>query len=133
MNQDCPLETRAIPHITTESTSINTQNATLIPQMNVEPPKQVKENTEGEERTTLPLIKYRREYSDQNIIKEGLVLCTRTAEWFTRKKSTMREVQLRKTRLRWRQFKAVLKPNRIELYHVTVSLQKNFRGFYQLY
>lgn len=73
------------------------------------------------ENTTINFIEHERDNTKQTL-KQGLVLCTRTEEWYTRKKSTMREVQLRKTRLRWRRFKAVLKPNRIELYHVTVRL-----------
>lgn len=72
--------------------------------------------------TTIPLIESQQYYTKNKKIKQGLVLCTRTEEWYTKKKSTMREVQLRKTRLRWRQFRAVLKPDRLELYHVTVSL-----------
>lgn len=76
----------------------------------------------NDEPTTLPVIKFKRDSTD-HVIKEGLVLCTRTAEWYTKKKTAMHEVQLRKTRLRWRQFKAVLRPNRIELYHVTVSFE----------
>ncbi|KAI8064272.1 uncharacterized protein B0P05DRAFT_476440 [Gilbertella persicaria] len=51
------------------------------------------------------------------VIQQGLVLCTRTEQWYTRKKTTTRELQLRKTRLRWRRFKAVLKLDRLELYH----------------
>lgn len=72
--------------------------------------------------TRIPLIESQQYYTKNKKIKQGLVLCTRTEEWYTKKKSTMREVQLRKTRLRWRQFRAVLKPDRLELYHVTVSL-----------
>ena len=37
----------------------------------------------------------------------------------------MREVQLRKTRLQWKQFEAILKPDRLELYHVTVKLDQS--------
>lgn len=76
---------------------------------------------EEEDNPTIPLIEHHRYYTKDMIIKQGLVLCTRTEEWYTKRKSTMREVQLRKTRLRWRQFKAVLKRDRIELYHITVS------------
>lgn len=78
---------------------------------------------EEEEYTVIPLTEqqFQQRYNKEAVIKQGLILCTRTEEWYTKKKTTMREVQLRKTRLRWRQFKAVLKPNRIELYHVTVS------------
>lgn len=68
----------------------------------------------------IPIIEERRYIKKNEIIKQGLVLCTRTAQWYTKKKSTTREIQLRKTRLRWRQFKAVLRPDKIELYHVTV-------------
>jgi hypothetical protein len=70
----------------------------------------------------IPVIEERRYIKKNEIIKQGLVLCTRTAQWYTKKKSTTRELQLRKTRLRWRQFKAVLRPDKIELYHVTVCI-----------
>lgn len=81
------------------------------------------EEEEEEEHHIIPLIEeHNILYNKQSIIKEGLVLCTRTEEWYTKKKTTMREVQLRKTRLRWRQFKAILRTDRIELYHVTVSV-----------
>lgn len=70
----------------------------------------------------IPVIEERRYIEKDEIIKQGLVLCTRTAQWYTKKKSTTRELQLRKTRLRWRQFKAVLRPDKIELYHVTVCI-----------
>ncbi|GAA5816878.1 hypothetical protein MFLAVUS_010412 [Mucor flavus] len=84
------------------------------------------------ENTTIPFVEHGRENTKQTL-KQGLVLCTRTEEWYTRKKSTMREVQLRKTRLRWRRFKAVLKPNRIELYHVTTILIRAERLAHVIY
>lgn len=68
----------------------------------------------------IPVREEQRHVQKDQILKQGLVLCTRTAQWYTKKKSTTRELQLRKTRLRWRQFKAVLRPDKIELYHVTV-------------
>lgn len=80
------------------------------------------EETVVEDNTpTIPFTEYKRNYTKETILKQGLVLCTQSEEWYTRRKSTMREMHLRKSRLRWRRFKAVLKPNRIELYHVTVS------------
>jgi hypothetical protein len=145
MNQDRLTETNhVIPYISTDSASINTNKAVYSPQVNLLSIGQQKESSSptmqlnsksngGEENTALPLIKYKRDYTQNNTIKQGLVLCTRTAEWYTKKKSTMREVQLRKTRLRWRQFKAVLKPNKIELYHVTVSIQLTFCEYHDPY
>ncbi|KAI8641170.1 hypothetical protein BD408DRAFT_444503 [Parasitella parasitica] len=58
---------------------------------------------------------------DDSVVKQGLVLCTRTAQWYAKRKSTTGELQLRKTRLRWRRFKAVLRRDKIELYHVTTT------------
>ncbi|CAO3612594.1 unnamed protein product [Mucor fragilis] len=69
----------------------------------------------------IPVREEQRHVQKDQILKQGLVLCTRTAQWYTKKKSTTRELQLRKTRLRWRQFKAVLRPDKIELYHVTTT------------
>lgn len=68
----------------------------------------------------IPVHQEQRPVQNDRVLKQGLVLCTRTAQWYTRKKSTTRELQLRKTRLRWRQFKAVLRADKIELFHVTV-------------
>lgn len=85
--------------------------------------KNTTKEDDEEETPTIPLIEHHRHYTKLMTIKQGLVLCTRTEEWYTKKKTTMREVQLRKTRLRWRQFKAVLKRDRIELYHITVSFR----------
>lgn len=144
MNQDRLAETNhVIPYISTDSASINTNKAVYSPQVNLlsigqqkessSPTMQLNSKSNGEENTALPLIKYKRDYTQNNTIKQGLVLCTRTAEWYTKKKSTMREVQLRKMRLRWRQFKAVLKPNKIELYHVTVSIQLTFCEYHDPY
>ncbi|KAG0832683.1 hypothetical protein G6F19_006091 [Rhizopus arrhizus] len=53
------------------------------------------------------------------IIKQGLVLCTRTEQWYAKKRTRVKEIKLRKTRLRWRQFQAILRTDRLDLYHST--------------
>jgi hypothetical protein len=69
----------------------------------------------------IPVVEQPKQYKQEQVIKEGLILCTRIEEWYTKKITTTEELELRKTRLRWRQFKAVLFPNKLELYHVTVK------------
>jgi hypothetical protein len=55
-----------------------------------------------------------------DVLKEGLIICTRIEKWY-KKSVNLGEIELKNTRLRWRQFKAVLYPDRLELYH-TVTL-----------
>ncbi|CEP17660.1 hypothetical protein [Parasitella parasitica] len=87
-----------------------------------------------EEGLIIPVVEVeRRSTQDDKVIKQGLVLCTRTAQWYTKRKSTTGELQLRKTRLRWRQFKAVLKPDKIELYHVTTTFLRTQRIAHVIY
>ncbi|CAO0800519.1 unnamed protein product [Mucor circinelloides] len=50
-----------------------------------------------------------------------------------KEKTTTRELQLRKTRLRWRQFMAVLRPDKIELYHVTTTFLHTQRIAHVIY
>ncbi|KAI8378956.1 hypothetical protein BD560DRAFT_487846 [Blakeslea trispora] len=69
--------------------------------------------------TTIPIIeKPLIEHKDQ-VIREGIVLCIQTKQWYSRRHSSTQELHLRRTRLRWRQFKAILWPDRLELYHIS--------------
>ncbi|KAG1046515.1 hypothetical protein G6F43_011002 [Rhizopus delemar] len=68
----------------------------------------------------IPIIeKKQRHYEKDEIIKQGLVLCTRTEQWYAKKRTRVKEIKLRKTRLRWRQFQAILRTDRLDLYHST--------------
>ncbi|GAN07400.1 hypothetical protein MAM1_0159d06897 [Mucor ambiguus] len=98
----------------TAATDAATSNATAY-QINQSP------SDVHEDDLFIPVHEEQRYVQKDQVLMQGLVLCTRTAQWYTKKKSTTRELQLRKTRLRWRQFKAVLRPDKIELYHVTTS------------
>lgn len=70
----------------------------------------------------IPIIeKKQRHYEKDEIIKQGLVLCTRTEQWYAKKRTRVKEIKLRKTRLRWRQFQAILRTDRLDLYHSTVN------------
>ncbi|KAI9483253.1 MAG: hypothetical protein EXX96DRAFT_648013 [Benjaminiella poitrasii] len=69
----------------------------------------------------IPIVE-KQQQQEQTIIRKGFVLCTQMAQWYTRKKSTTRDIQLRKTRLRWRQFEAILYTKKIELYHISSSV-----------
>lgn len=81
-------------------------------------------NTEDTSDLIIPVTEQRKQYKREETIKEGLILCTRVEGRYTKKKTTTGELQLRKSRLRWRQFNAVLSSNKLELYHVTVKLIK---------
>ncbi|KAG0763023.1 hypothetical protein G6F16_003986 [Rhizopus arrhizus] len=68
----------------------------------------------------IPIIERKqRIYEKDEIIKQGLVLCTRTEQWYAKKRTRVKEIKLRKTRLRWRQFQAILRTDRLDLYHST--------------
>ncbi|KAG1156450.1 hypothetical protein G6F37_007593 [Rhizopus arrhizus] len=68
----------------------------------------------------IPIIeKKQKRYEKDEIIKQGLVLCTRTEQWYAKKRTRVKEIKLRKTRLRWRQFQAILRTDRLDLYHST--------------
>lgn len=54
------------------------------------------------------------------VLKQGLFICSRIEKWY-KKSLNLGEIELKKTRLRWRQFKAILYPDRLELYHFTVK------------
>jgi hypothetical protein len=70
----------------------------------------------------IPIIERKqRIYEKDEIIKQGLVLCTRTEQWYAKKRTRVKEIKLRKTRLRWRQFQAILRTDRLDLYHSTVN------------
>jgi hypothetical protein len=123
-----PSSFHDIPHIKT----ISVTNAKLKTQKN--DPSMIPHsysnlplNTEDtKEDLIIPITEQRKQYRREESIKEGLILCTRVEEWYTKRKTTTtRELQLRKRRLRWRQFKAVLLPNRLELYHATVRHEPN--------
>ncbi|KAI9266074.1 hypothetical protein BY458DRAFT_512558 [Sporodiniella umbellata] len=67
---------------------------------------------------TIPISRGEHMFFKKNeTIKQGLVLCTRTEQWYAKKRTQVQEIKLRKTRLRWRRFVAVLKADRLELYH----------------
>ncbi|KAI8372615.1 Pleckstrin homology domain-containing protein [Choanephora cucurbitarum] len=74
--------------------------------------------------TTIPIIETPLAQAKDQIIREGQMLCIQTKQWYTKRHQ---ELHLRKKRLRWRQFKAVLWPDRLELYHISkviVNLQR---------
>lgn len=59
------------------------------------------------------------------ILMKGKLLCAIYMKWFSRRVSmseaTQEHLRLRQTRLSWRQFEAVLRHDRLQLYLVTVS------------
>lgn len=70
--------------------------------------------------STLPIIEQNLPRND--IIKQGLVLCTRIEEWYRTTSKNIVDVELRKRKHSWRQFHAILTKDRLELYHITVKL-----------
>lgn len=64
-------------------------------------------------------------FEKDEVLKEGLVLCTRTEQWYAKQHNGTKNIELRKTRMRWRNFYAVLRPDRLELYHAPV-IHNNF-------
>lgn len=67
--------------------------------------------------------------SDAGVLKKGRLLCSKQLSWYSRRSSetdmTRNHLRLRQSRFRWREFKVVLKSDRIELYHVSVRHVKN--------
>lgn len=59
-------------------------------------------------------------FKKDEVLKEGLVLCTRIEQWYAKRHNGVKDIELRKTRMRWRRFYAVLRPDRLELYHAAV-------------
>ncbi|KAI8876538.1 hypothetical protein K501DRAFT_338019 [Backusella circina FSU 941] len=68
---------------------------------------------------TVPIIE--QNLSKDDIIKQGLVLCTRIEEWYKTTSKNIVDVELRKRKQRWRQFQAILTKDRLELYHITTT------------
>ncbi|RCH83645.1 hypothetical protein CU097_002606, partial [Rhizopus azygosporus] len=63
-------------------------------------------------------------FKKDEVLKEGLVLCTRIEQWYAKRHNGVKDIELRKTRMRWRRFYAVLRPDRLELYHAATSIRR---------
>lgn len=75
----------------------------------------------------VPLTEVKQEAASDEV-KRGQLLCAVQISWYSRRASgseTCRNhLQLRQTRLRWREFDAILKQDRLDLYLTTVSVHK---------
>ncbi|KAI8139288.1 hypothetical protein BJV82DRAFT_257555 [Fennellomyces sp. T-0311] len=75
--------------------------------------------------------------SNDGILMKGRLLCAIHMDWYSRRMSanetSYNHVRLRKSRLRWREFEAVLKADRMELYLVTNLVIKTRRLAHVIY
>ncbi|ORY99287.1 hypothetical protein BCR43DRAFT_523261 [Syncephalastrum racemosum] len=64
--------------------------------------------------------------TDAGVLKKGRLLCSKQLSWYSRRSSEMdmtrNHLRLRQSRFRWREFKVILKSDRIELYHVSTLI-----------
>jgi hypothetical protein len=91
----------------------------LLPIITTQSASTIESTRTGLNTSSLPVIKQRLKRSE--VVKQSYLLCNRTEKWYTKKTKT--QVQLRQTRLRWRQFLAILSHDKLELFHITVRLE----------
>ncbi|KAI9266625.1 hypothetical protein BDA99DRAFT_27247 [Phascolomyces articulosus] len=79
------------------------------------------------------------ETSNGGILMKGRLLCAIHMEWYSRRRASAHHetsdnhIRLRQSRLRWREFEAVLKVDRLELYLVTNLVIKTRRLAHVIY
>lgn len=110
----------SIPFNLEDSSSVNEQELRRIKKtISTIHPDSFQITDNQERKLSIPILDISKPKKN-DILKQGLLICTRIEKWY-KKSVNLGEIELKKTRLRWRQFKAILYPDRLELYHFTVT------------